>query len=222
MQDLEIRKFDLTPNAPIKAIIIGRRDVGKTHLTIDLLQKLNTLDENKIICANSDDEIKSYTENFNGANILTGFDENIFEETLNATYKKVIDTDSQPSSAVVFDNCFCDNTWFTDKNIKTILLNGYDRKQSVIITMGYPLRMPPILQKQIDYIFIFREKYLSNRQSIWNNYLDVLAGDVLSFEKFNELMDKLIEPHECYVFNLLTKSKKLEDIIFLYNSSNEV
>jgi hypothetical protein len=76
--------------------------------------------------------------------------------------------------------------------------------------------MPPVLQAQIDYIFIFRETYLKNRQAIWNNYLEYLLEDnVLSFEKFNDLMDK-IEPYECYVFNLHTKSNKIEDIIFLY------
>jgi len=38
----------------------------------------------------------------------------------------------------------------------------------LVITMQYPLGIPPNLRTNIDYVFILREPYISNRRRIYD------------------------------------------------------
>jgi hypothetical protein len=87
-------------------------------------------------------------------------------------------------------------------------------KVMLIITMQYPLGIPPTLRTNIDYVFILREPYKSNRERIWQNY----AGMFPTFEAFNQVMDQCTENFECLVIDNNSKSNKLTDQIFWYKA----
>ena len=80
--------------------------------------------------------------------------------------------------------------------------------------MQYPLGVPPNLRTNIDYVFILREQYRSNRERIWQNY----AGMFPTFEAFNQVMDQCTENFECLVIDNNSKSNKLTDQIFWYKA----
>jgi hypothetical protein len=84
----------------------------------------------------------------------------------------------------------------------------------LIITMQYPLGIPPNLRTNIDYVFILREPYINNRKRIYENY----AGMFPTFESFCQVMDQCTENHECLVINNNSKSNKLTDQIFWYKA----
>ena len=81
--------------------------------------------------------------------------------------------------------------------------------------MQYPLGIPPNLRTNIDYVFILREPYLSNRKRIWENY----AGMFPTFESFCQVMDQCTENYECLVIHNNAKSNKLQDQVFWYKAS---
>jgi hypothetical protein len=85
----------------------------------------------------------------------------------------------------------------------------------LIITMQYPLGIPPTLRTNIDYVFILREPYIKNRRIIYENY----AGMFPTFESFCQIMDQCTENYECLVIDNNAKSNKLEDQIFWYKAS---
>jgi hypothetical protein len=85
----------------------------------------------------------------------------------------------------------------------------------LIITMQYPLGIPPNLRTNIDYVFILREPYINNRKRIYENY----AGMFPTFESFCQVMDQCTENFECLVINNNSKSNKLTDQIFWYKAS---
>ena len=81
--------------------------------------------------------------------------------------------------------------------------------------MQFALGIPPNLRTNIDYVFILRENYVSNRKRIYEHY----AGMFPTFEMFCQVMDQCTENFECLVINNNAKSNKLEDQVFWYKAS---
>jgi hypothetical protein len=86
----------------------------------------------------------------------------------------------------------------------------------LIITMQYPLGIPPNLRTNIDYVFILRENYLSNRKKIWENYASMFP----TLESFCSIMDQTTENYECMVISNNAKSNKINDQVFWYKAEN--
>lgn len=84
----------------------------------------------------------------------------------------------------------------------------------VMITMQYPIAMPPNLRTHIDYTFIFRDDNLGNRRRIYENYASMLP----TFEMFCTLMDQCTENYECLVIKNDASSNKLQDQVFWYKA----
>ena len=72
-------------------------------------------------------------------------------------------------------------------------------KVLLLITMQYPLGIPPNLRTNIDYVFILREPYLTNRKRIWENYASMFP----TLESFCAVMDQTTENFECLVIKSL-------------------
>ena len=61
--------------------------------------------------------------------------------------------------------------------MRLLFMNGRHWKIMLVITMQYPLGVPPNLRTNIDYAFILRAPYINNRKRIYENY----AGMVSTF-----------------------------------------
>jgi hypothetical protein len=129
------------------------------------------------------------------------------------TYKKsAID----PRTFVIMDDCLYDNTWSRDKLMRLLFMNGRHYKIMLVITMQYPLGIPPTLRTNIDYVFILREPYIANRKRIYENY----AGMFPTFEAFCQVLDQTTENYDCMVINNNAKSNKLQDQVFWYHAES--
>ena len=129
------------------------------------------------------------------------------------TYKK---STIDPRAFVILDDCLYDATWTRDKMMRLLFMNGRHWKVMLIITMQYPLGIPPTLRTNIDYVFILRENYIANRKRIYENY----AGMFPTFESFCQVMDQCTENYECLVINNNSKSNKLQDQVFWYKADS--
>jgi hypothetical protein len=121
-----------------------------------------------------------------------------------------------PRTFVILDDCLYDNSWSRDKLMRLLFMNGRHWKVMLIITMQYPLGIPPTLRTNIDYVFILREPYLTNRKRIWENFASMFP----TLESFSSVMDQTTENYECLVINNNSKSNKLQDQIFWYKAEN--
>ena len=110
----------------------------------------------------------------------------------------------------LLDDCLYDKTWKNDEFMRKLFMNGRHWKVMLIITMQYPLGIPPNLRTNIDYTFILREPYKRNRKIIWENY----AGMFPTFDSFEQVMNQCTENFECLVISNNAKSNKLVDQIF--------
>lgn len=229
---LQLKKFDMRtitfrPNeskGPV-IVLIGRRDTGKTFLVKDLLYFHQDIPIGTVI---------SGTEAGNGFyselvpklfihdEYSSALIENVLrrQKTVLKQMKKEIEeykrTTIDPRTFVILDDCLYDNSWSRDKLMRLLFMNGRHWKVMLIITMQYPLGIPPTLRTNIDYVFILREPYLTNRKRIWENYASMFP----TLESFSSVMDQTTENFECLVINNNAKSNKLEDQIFWYKAEN--
>ena len=71
-----------------------------------------------------------------------------------------------PRVFLILDDCLYDNSWTKNTDIRSIFMNGRHYKILFLLTMQYALGIPPNLRTNIDYVFILRENYVSNRKKI--------------------------------------------------------
>ena len=231
--NLELKKFNMKQitfdpkkNQGPVIVLIGRRDTGKSFLVRDLLYHHQDIPVGTVI---------SGTEAGNGFYgsivpklfIHDEYNSAIVENILKrqrvvlkqikkeeAAYKRTSNID--PRAFVIMDDCLYDNSWSREKVMRLLFMNGRHWKIMLVITMQYPLGVPPNLRTNIDFVFILREPYIANRKRIYENY----AGMFPTFESFCQIMDQCTENYECLVISNNAKSNKLEDQIFWYKAQS--
>ena len=227
---LELKKFEMRhisfkpdENKGPVVVLIGRRDTGKSYLVRDLLFYHQDIPIGTVISGTeagngfySSHVPKLFIhDEYNTAiieNILKR-QKQVMKEVQN-DIKKYKKCNIDPRAFVILDDCLYDATWTKDKIMRLLFMNGRHWKVMLIITMQYPLGIPPNLRTNIDYVFILREPYIANRRRIWENY----AGMFPTFESFCQVMDQCTENFECLVINNNSKSNKLQDQIFWYKA----
>jgi len=229
---LELKKFDMKTisfkpeeNSGPVIVLIGRRDTGKSYLVRDLLYYHQDIPIGTVI-SGTEAGNGFYCQHVPKLFIHDEYNSAIIENILKRqravlkqikkdqeTYKK---SNIDPRAFVILDDCLFDATWTKDKVMRLLFMNGRHWKIMLVITMQYPLGIPPNLRTNIDYVFILREPYISNRKRIYDNY----AGMFPTFEAFCTVMDQCTENFECLVIKNCAKSNKLHDQIFWYKAES--
>lgn len=229
---LELKKFNMRnitfkPNenkGPV-IVLIGRRDTGKSFLVRDLLFYHQDIPLGSVISgteAGNGFFSKHVPKLFIHDEYNTGIIENILKRQkqvlkhMNKEIQHYGKTTIDPRAFVILDDCLYDNSWSRDKVMRLLFMNGRHWKIMLVITMQYPLGIPPNLRTNIDYVFILREPYISNRKRIYDNF----AGMFPTFESFCQVLTQCTENYECLVIDNNAKSNKLEDQIFWYKAQS--
>jgi len=230
--NLELKRFDMKnisfkqneSKGPV-VVLIGRRDTGKSFLVRDLLYYHQDIPIGTVISGTEEGNGfygKLVPKLFIHNEYNTAIIENILKRQRGVLkqIKKEVEQFSRstidPRTFVILDDCLYDNTWARDKMMRLLFMNGRHWKVMLLITMQYPLGIPPTLRTNIDYVFILREPYIANRKRIYENY----AGMFPTLESFCQVMDQCTENYECLVINNNSKSNKLQDQVFWYKADS--
>ena len=222
--NLEIKKFDITSIKKDKVcVFIGKRETGKSFLVRDLLYYHQDIPIGTVI-SGTESANCFYGHIIPSLFIHDNYTPQIIHNTLKRqkmiVKKKKHEEDSygssniNPDAFLILDDCLYDSSWTKDSNVRSIFMNGRHYKMMFIITMQYALGIPPNLRTNIDYVFILRENYVSNRKRLYENY----AGMFPSFEIFCQVMDQCTENYECLVIHNNAKSNRLEDQVYWYKA----
>ena len=229
---LELKRFDMKnisfkPNenkGPV-IVLIGRRDTGKSFLVRDLLYYQQDIPLGTVISGTEEGN------GFYGKHVPKLFIHNEYNtviiENILKRQKQVLKqmqkemeaykrTTIDPRTFVILDDCLYDASWTKDTNMRSLFMNGRHYKALLIITSQYSLGIPPNLRSNIDYVFILRENYISNRKRLYEHY----AGMFPTFEVFCQVMDQCTENYECLVIDNTSKSNKIEDMVFWYKADD--
>jgi hypothetical protein len=207
-------KFDSKKASGPVIVLIGRRDTGKSFLVKDLLYHHQDIPIGTVISgteAGNGYYSKMVPKLFIHDEYNTAIIENILKRQ-----KMVIKQIKKENEAygrcnidgrafVILDDCLYDNTWARDKLMRLLFMNGRHWKIMLVITMQYPLGVPPNLRTN---------PYINNRKRIYENF----AGMFPTFESFCQVMDQCTENYECLVVSNNAKSNKLDDQIFWYKA----
>lgn len=222
--NLQLKKFDMAAIADDKVVVlIGKRETGKSFLVKDLLYHHRTIPIGTVISGTE------ASNSFYGSMVPSLFIHDEYSPEIIANVLKrqklvinKINSDTSqfggssidPRSYLILDDCLYDQSWVKNKDVRSLFMNGRHYKIMFIITMQYALGIPPNLRTNIDYVFILRENYVSNRKRLYDNY----AGMFPTFEIFCQVMDQCTENFECLVINNNAKSNALEDQVFWYKA----
>jgi len=222
--DFKLKKFDINSIDNDKVVVfIGKRDTGKSILVKDLLYHKKNIPVGTVI-SGTEGANSFYSKMMPNIFIHNEYKPEIIANVLKRQ-KKIIDkikcevhetgdSNIDPRFFLILDDCLYDKSWVTNKSIRSVFMNGRHYKILFIITMQYALGIPPSLRTNIDYVFLLRENYVSNRKRLYEQF----AGMFPTFDMFCQVMDQCTENYECLVINNNAKSNKLEDQIFWYKA----
>jgi hypothetical protein len=221
---LELKKFNPREMKQDSCVLlIGKRRSGKSFCLKDILEFHKDFGIGLVI---SPTEISNQFFQKFIPNIL------IYEEYKPEIIKKFLDrqikvtkqrneevqkygkSDIDPRAFIILDDCLYDKTWQTDKCIRSIMMNGRHYSILTIITSQAPLGINPALRSQIDYVFIFKNNVIKEREKIYNHY----AGICNSFEVFNKIMDNTTANFEVMVIDNTTQENNITEQIKWYKA----
>ena len=220
--NLKLKKFDMASIKDDKVVVfIGKRETGKSFLVKDLLWHHRDLPVGTVI-SGTEGANQFYSKTVPPIFIHDEYTPEIINNFVKRQKKlvnKQVKGDPEYRNIdvrafLILDDCLYDNSWVKDKNIRALFMNGRHYKAFFIITMQYALGIPPNLRTNVDYVFVLREPYHSNRKRLFEQY----CGMFPSYEFFCNVMDQCTENFECLVINNNAKSNKLEDQVFWYRA----
>lgn len=221
---LELRKFDpSTIKSDSVVVFIGKRNTGKSYCMKDILSYHKELPVGIVISPT--ETANNYFEKFiPNMLIYEEYEPAIVKRFLerqitinkqkNDQMKKYGSSEIDSRAFLILDDCLYDKSWPTDKNIRSIFMNGRHYKIFFLITMQYCLGLPPVLRSNIDYVFIFKNNLIKEREKIYHHY----AGIFNNFETFCTVMDNCTDNYECLVIDNKVQSNRLEDQVKWYKA----
>ena len=220
MAEIQLKKFDISQIKDDKVVVlIGKRDTGKSYLCKDILYYHSDIPVGQVI-SGTEAANQFYGELVPKLFIHEEFNSEIVTNMLKRqkmmVEKKNNGENVDPRAFLILDDCLYDSKWTKETCMRAVFMNGRHWKLLFILTMQYALGVPPNLRTNIDFIFILRENYVSNRKRLYEHY----AGMFPSFEMFCQVMDQCTENYECLVINNNAKSNKLTDQVFWYKAES--
>jgi hypothetical protein len=221
---LELKKFNMNMISNDKVVVlIGKRETGKSFLVKDLLFYHKDMPVGTVISGTEGANAfysKIMPSIFIHGEYRPEIITNVLKRqkkvinTINKEIEEIGDSTIDPRAYLILDDCLYDKSWVNNKDIRSLFMNGRHYKIMFLITMQYALGIPPNLRTNIDFVFLLRENYMSNRKRLYEQY----AGMFPSFDVFCQVMDQCTEDFECLVINNNAKSNKLEDQVFWYKA----
>jgi hypothetical protein len=204
-------------------VMIGRRGTGKSELIKDILYHHQDLGVGTVISA-TETLNRFYADMVPKCFIHKEYSPMIIESIIKRQVQVINQYDHEaktygrvsfdPRTFLIMDDCLYDDKWAKDKLMRWLFMNGRHAKVMLMITMQYPLGIPPNLRSNVDYVFIMRTPGLGERKRIWENYASIFP----TFESFCSVLDKTTENFECMVINNTVNSSNISDCVFWYKA----
>lgn len=191
-------------------VIIGKRGSGKSWLCRHLLNKVigpNT-DAGAIFCP-SEKFTSFYSKCFPDLFIHEKFTNGDLSKILHRQDVVLEQSQSNVKSFILLDDSLGGDT-FRNQSIIEPLINSRHYKLSFVLTMQFPLQVPPETRCNFDYVFLFRDDIYSNIKRIYDHY----GGIFPTFESFRRAFKTLTEDFGAMVIVNRGYSHGITDKIF--------
>ena len=231
--NFNIKKFDMdvirdrcsldSRKAPM-IVLVGKRDTGKSFLVKDILANCRECFPVGTVISGSEVASPFFQDMVPAKLIHDKYNPNVVmgsikrqmavKHSRNQQLRSGQSCNTDPRAFLILDDCLYDKTWMNEESTRYVFMNGRHIDLMTMITMQYPLGVPPNLRTNIDFVFILRENVIGNRKRIYDNY----AGMFPTFQMFCQFMDQCTENYECLVVCNGIQSNRLEDQVFWYKA----
>lgn len=214
-QTLQFENFDLSfLRQHPKIAIIGKAIGSESDLMHKIVSYLtNTLPAGLIISPKNK-LTKFYDDIVNPIFIHEEYQEKIISKLL---YRQKLmieknknESQIDPRAYLVMDDCVDDMSIIQDPLIRKIFLEGKFYFLSFVLSMQYPIGIPPSLRMQFDYIFLLDEETYTNKKRVYEYY----AGMFESFDLFDQVFLQITTNNRCMVINNRIRSADINKKIF--------
>lgn len=223
---MELDKFDLKMiDQKSVVVMIGRRKSGKSILVRDILFENQDIPIGSVVSGTEDVNCfygsmipqvlihRSVTPDVTGPIIKRQV---LLKRKIMRMKKNGERANIDPRAFFILDDCGFDaGSWVRDMRISYMFMNGRHCDLFFMLCIQDPLSIPPNLRGNTDFVFIFSENRLKNRQRIYDNW----ASMIPTFEAFCCIMDVVTENHGVLVIHISSQSKKLTDVVFYFKAA---
>jgi len=221
---LKISKFDIKSMPEnVTIAMIAKRASGKSYLTKEILYHKRDIPLT-IAISKTEKLNKFYADFIPDIYIYDEYDNTI----LNNIYRRqsLMSEDNEqkikdgknikdPRTMLIMDDCMSSKgSWVKEQPIAELFFNGRHHNLSFILTMQFPLGIPPEMRSNFDYIFLLADDFISNRKRLYDHY----AGMFPDFNTFQQVFLDLTEKYGCMVINNRIHSKDITEKVFWYKA----
>ena len=221
---LKIRRFDIKSMPDnVTIAMIAKRASGKSYLTKEILFHKRDI-PTTVAISKTEKLNKFYADFIPDVYIYDEYNNNI----LNRIYKRqsLINEDNDKKkkegkklkdsrAMLIMDDCMSSKgSWVKEQPISELFFNGRHHNLSFILTMQFPLGIPPEMRSNFDYIFLLADDFISNRRRLYDHY----AGMFPDFNTFQQVFLDLTENYGCMVINNRVHSKDITEKVFWYKA----
>jgi hypothetical protein len=208
-----IKHFDpFSINLNPVIVIIGQNSSGTTTLAGDMINHMTPAPVRGYAACSNYCEAEYYKTRFPYVSTYEGYDNSILKEIV-----EIQDPSVHSDCFLVIDKCHWDNSWQRDHRMRNLFINSRIFHTAVIITLGYPMGVIPILRACVNYVFVSRENIISNRRRLYEQWGSIFPTFELFCAAMNVLRDR--EDYTFLVFDNTSTSKNIEDRVFYYKAT---
>jgi hypothetical protein len=203
-----MQKFDLASisSSPSVVVIIGKRATGKSVLALDVLHDVGI--KKGVVFAPTEKQLYDAVFVEDDVDVRCDYSPEVIQAFVERQRLS-----SSDLAFAVFDSCMMDMEWTKENPIKELFINNRNLKTTIVLTMPFAYKLPPLMHSQIEYVFVLREDAASNRKRIHDLY-----GGGFELNEFHQVMNQITQAQkgECLVINNVPESSRLEDQAFWY------
>lgn len=211
--NIQLKKFNpklMRDNSIV--VFIAKRMSGKSTCVKDIMYHKRKLPVG--IVMSGTEEGNNFYQNFiPDLFVYNEYKSDVIEKIV-ARQKALLKNKDASNVFIILDDCMYDKKFMKEKIMRQIFYNGRHWNIFFMLTMQYCMDLTPDLRSNIDYIFVFRENILQNREKIYKNFFGIFP----TFDMFNQVMNSCTENYECLVLDNTVKSNKIEDVVFWYKA----
>jgi len=212
--NLQIKKFNpKTMRDNSVMVFIAKRMSGKSTCVKDIMHHKQHLPVG-VVMSGTEEGNSFYQSFIPDLFVYNEYRSDVIEKIVSRQKLLVKKGEKNSPVFIILDDCMYDKKFLREKIMRQIFYNGRHWNIFFMLTMQYCMDLTPDLRSNIDYIFVFRENILQNREKIYKNFFGIFP----TFEMFNQVMDSCTENYECLVLDNTIKSNKVEDVVFWYKA----
>lgn len=115
------------------------------------------------------------------------------------------------TTTILCEDCSFDKNVMTDEGMNEIARNVRHLDIDFYFSAQYQMDIPRAPRTQLDYIFLFHDNIIGNRERAWNDW-----GRIVDYPVFCDILKTSCHDHGCLVIDNTSLSDNPEDVFFWY------